>query len=348
MVRVQPTVPADVAHLLEKDAELFHFFKQNGQINKNQFLNTLFLNYHNTYFSMRKEIGQNLIEIAKKSSATIDDSLLHDLVLYIENKHMTLESDSKGKVLTIQINKANDLAYKDFIDTFSNQYASESELFKRLFVSYASLPLNQRERIIFKTATDKILEAINLHKKIKITRDNRDRIVSPYSLTTSKEELYNYLLCKDHTHEGRLMSLRLTFIEHVFILDEDIELDKTDIHYLEKTRLQCPQFVMRPNDEQVKVYLTKKGIANLKKIYTFRPPILEIDEEKQVYTFSCSQSQAERYFTKFGSEAIVIEPKALSESIKNELFKAYKDYNEYIKHGLESLKRNKKAHNQSY
>ena len=293
MVRVQPTVPADVAHLLEKDAELFHFFKQNGQINKNQFLNTLFLNYHNTYFSMRKEIGQNLIEIAKKSSATIDDSLLHDLVLYIENKHMPLESDSKGKVLTIQINKPNNLAYKDFIDTFSNQYASESELFKRLFVSYASLPLNQRERIIFKTSTDKILEAINLHKKIKITRDNRDRIVSPYSLTTSKEELYNYLLCKDHTHEGRLMSLRLTFIEHVFILDEDIELDKTDIHYLEKTRLQCPQFVMRPNDEQVKVYLTKKGIANLKKIYTFRPPILKIDEEKQVYTFSCSQSRSE-------------------------------------------------------
>ena len=60
--KIKIYISKSTADILNKDAELFEFFKQNGTVNRNAFLNTLIVNYIDRYQllrnSMTSAIGQ--------------------------------------------------------------------------------------------------------------------------------------------------------------------------------------------------------------------------------------------------------------------------------------------------
>ena len=46
--------------ILDKDAELFEFFKKSGEINRNEFLNTLIMNYSSNYEEEINKLTNNI------------------------------------------------------------------------------------------------------------------------------------------------------------------------------------------------------------------------------------------------------------------------------------------------
>ena len=83
------------------------------------------------------------------------------------------------------------------------------------------------------------------------------------------------------------------------------------------------QFLLS-EDDTISVRLTEKGVEMYHRQIHLRPSAPKI--EGDIYIFSCSLSQAEFYFFKFGAEAEMISPPELVEIFRNKYEKAYKLY----------------------
>ena len=186
-----------VYDIILKDCEAFEFYKSNGELNKNSFLSKLILNYYLSY----QEKENSLISIIEKELKE-ETRKYKDITLRLVNKLNKLStSPNKEKyssLISYKPTKETQMALS-YIENYLLNGSSLSEFFRNLFSSYASLAQDQREKIIFKSQYETILRAIKEDKKIFFTTKQgrgSNHESSPYSITTSKEELHCYLLTK--------------------------------------------------------------------------------------------------------------------------------------------------------
>lgn len=334
-------LPEDVTQIMEKDAELFQITKANGSINLNLLYNIVFSNYQNTFKEQNDFMFAQIKKITNKDSASLSVETIESITELLENAQIDNVNKSNKVTKSINYNKENIYQLSDFLDSFTRKNNSISHCLRRLYCSYTKLALNQRERIVFKENVDKILKSISENKQLKIIHKNTTRVISPYALAPSKEELYNYLLCVEHKEgdkehdKPRLLSLRLTYIEHVTPLNTERAITENEEECLQLTKSHNPEFCFQEKDSFVKVLLTEEGINMLKKIYTHRPELIDIDEKNHIYTFFCPKKQAMLYFTKFHQDALIIEPLSLCKQIKGMYYSSSRYYQSYIDGGLE-------------
>ena len=73
-----------------------------------------------------------------------------------------------------------------------------------------------------------------------------------------------------------------------------------------------------------KIKLTPNGIKKFKKMYLNRPIPLEVNDD--IYTFNCSHQNLFLYFSRFGSDATILEPL----NLRNQMIAFHrKAYNKY-------------------
>ncbi|MBQ2510254.1 MAG: WYL domain-containing protein, partial [Erysipelotrichaceae bacterium] len=185
-----------------------------------------------------------------------------------------------------------------------------SNYFRNMFASYSLLPQDKREMIIFKQNFELIKEAIEKDRKIYFTtvKSEKPHIVSPYSVANSKEELFNYLLCK---YNDLPYSFRVSRIKQIKVLNETRDLTEKIIEILDRMARFGPQFsyeIKKPYCP-IKVKLTDRGLKQYRSMYLHRPEYFK--NEGDIYYFDCSRSQAFQYFSRLGSNAIVLEPREL-------------------------------------
>ena len=58
--KIKIYISKDVHEILLKDMELFEFYKKNQTLNKNDFMNTLIMNYHETYQKRCSDLYQHI------------------------------------------------------------------------------------------------------------------------------------------------------------------------------------------------------------------------------------------------------------------------------------------------
>ncbi len=332
--KIRVNLPKRTHDLLLKDAENFEFFKKDGSLNKNAFINRLILNYHLDYAKKQKE----MLGIITSSISKLDDDpfLLEEAGYRILNRlNLNQYGTDENSEVHISFRPVRDSSNTiEFIESHELRGSSRSNYYRMLFDSYCSLPQDKRERIIFRDIVEPIEEAIAEDRQIYLLSKNNyllgrpGLILNPYSLSLTREELYNYLLA-EITDVGAVRTTRLCRIRNIRILPEKRVFTDTVKEKLEKMVFNGPQYPYRDEeDEPIRVRFTEEGLRMLKVYYLHRPVPRSI--EGNIYTFDCSHMQALTYFSRFGENALILEPNKLSMDMLNYYRSAEEKYEELI------------------
>ena len=307
--KIKIYIPESVNNILLKDMERFEFFKKDGSLNKNEFYNTLIVNYYEQYeenqSSIFAHIKQSISERSDLKEQKIND-IAADILQYVDVRTYQLDKQKYDIAIAMKPTRKS----SDEIDYIQNCLLGNSTLsnyFRNMFASYSLLPQDKRETIIFKQNFDLVNEAIEKDRKIYFTTINSDapHIVSPYAIANSKEELFNYLLCK---YKDFPYSFRMGRIRQVKILNESRNLTDPIIDIFDRMAKYGPQFsyeVKKPH-VPIKVKLSERGQKLYKSMYLHRPQYYKVEDD--IYYFDCSRQQAFQYFTRLGSNAVILEP----------------------------------------
>jgi hypothetical protein len=325
--KIKIYVTARIAQILEKDAGAFEFFKKDGRTpNKNAMLTRLVVNYFDE-FREKQNATYNYLEKTIGAKTRISDDALKILCYEISeelNKQNAAPDKEKfDKLVSLKPTKETQ-AIVDYIEEYELEGYSLSEYFRNMFASYAALPQDKREEILFKKQKETIEQAIKEGKKLFLSVDHTKKNaleVSPYALTVTKDEIHVYLLAFDGKS---CIPLRLSRITSAVLLPQAVSFEDIHVSVFEKMLRYGPQFLYRPYEEEIKVELTEKGIQRFKKFYVHRPDPTSIDGN--IYTFHCAQSQVVAYFERFGSEAYILSPYRAQKEVKNFFRRGYYSY----------------------
>lgn len=326
MEKIKIYVTERIESVLEKDAEGFEFFKSDGRtVNKNALLTKLIVNYH-TNFTEQQTVLMNFLK-NKMKSVSANEKTLNDLCFDLSEKLSGFDivrGEKFDRMVSLKPTKESESVI-EYIEEYCLMGRTLSEYFRSMFASYASLPQDKREQIIFKTQYDAIRQAIKDKKCVFVTttrNENKRYELSPYDIATSKEEMHCYVL-------GFIWScnpMRLSRIKSVTQIAKDARFSKKQIETFEKMKLFGPQFRYGLDDGEVLVELTQNGINKFGNIYVHRPIPTKVEGNR--YYFECSHMQVVQYFERFGEDAKVIYPNSVREEIIDFHKRALEAYNE--------------------
>jgi len=334
--KIKIYIPEAINNILLKDMERFEFYKNDGSFNKNEFYNTLIMNYYEQYqhqqalfFDCIKETINNNIET---NDLTVND-IASKILEFIDMKTNKLDELKSDITISMKPTKKTSDVF-NFIQNYCLRSLSLSSYFRNMIASYTLLPQDKRERIIFQNTFNLIEKAIKENRKIYFVTPNNNtpHIVSPYTIANSKEELFNYLLAENNNLP---YSFRIGKIKKITILNEPSSILPNNKEILKKMEQQGPQYSydLRKPYKQIKVYLTDTGKQMYKSYYLHRPKYSKIEDN--YYFFDCSYQQAYQYFSRFGKNAIITEPHELTTDLHKFYEMANKTYTNYIKDTIE-------------
>lgn len=309
---------------LNDDMLIFGFYKNNGTINKNKFLNILMKNYFPIYDKLATSYIDKYTKIM--NSHVIDSKLCNEIInsLIASNK---LFSYNKEEKLSSSINFKPANSNIHILNIISSKYLnfqSLSSFFRNLIERYLSLPQYKREQIIYSDTYELINEAISNKRKIIVCFNGKKKEIIPYKLVNNKEEIYNYLIgLASNDKSGAILSLHLYKIDYVYIKPEKFIIDDLDQEKLEKVIYHSPQFPFY-FEEKCSIRLTPDGIKLYNKKYLNRPTPYKI--ENDTYYFDCSFMQILIYFFSFGKDAKILEPEQLRNKFKDKYLEALTNY----------------------
>ena len=325
--KIKIYVTARIAQILEKDAGAFEFFKKDGRTpNKNAMLTRLVVNYfdeyreqqNSTYNYLRKVIGAH----ARISNSALK-ALCYEISEELNKQNAAPDKEKFDKLVSLKPTKETQ-AIVDYIEEYELEGCSLSEYFRNMFASYASLPQDKREEILFKKQKETIEQAIREGKKLFLTVEHTKKTsmeVSPYALTVTKDEIHAYLLAFDGKN---CLPLRLSRISSATLLSKSAEFDEVHVSIFERMLKYGPQFLYYPYEQEIRVELTEKGVDKFRKFYVHRPDPTAI--EGNVYIFHCSQSQVVAYFERFGNDAFILTPARAQKEARNFFRRGYYYY----------------------
>ena len=305
--KIKINVAKSVAAILAKDAEAFEFFKTDGiTFNKNTLYTRIIVNYHNAFRAKEAELSGYLrkkLSQCKLSKADLD-RLCYEVSSHLNKREAGANNEKFDCPLSLKPTKESEHII-EYIDNFLLGGGTLSEYFRNMFTSYASLPQDEREKIVFQPQYRALTEAIAQSKKVFLTlsRGGKSIEVSPYALSESKEELHVYLLS---VRNGECFPLRLSRIISVTTLPASATFSQDQKDAFCKMITYGPQFRCGKHEGETKIRLTALGVELFKKMYVHRP--MPTKTEGQDYYFQCSYAQIRQYFTRFGKEAHVLYP----------------------------------------
>lgn len=326
MEKIKINLTTKALNDLTNDMITFEYYKKDGKINKNGFMNTLLKNYFSIYDTQASiqiekytKIVKNHIFQENKANELINE-LITSSQFFSFNKQDSLESSISFKLINSNCN-----IFKIIESKYLN-YQSISSFFRNMIDSYLTLPKYKREQIIYLSTYELLLDAIHDKRKIKLfLSGGESRDVMPYSVSTSKEEIYNYLISiSEGKEKNHISSIHLSRIESIYLLKEKYTLTKEEKEKLEKVIKNGAQFpYTNPCLAQIK--LTPIGLKLYKKKYLNRPTPYKIEDD--IYYFNCSFDQLVIYFFGFGKDALILSPTYLKNTLKEKYLEAYNSYN---------------------
>lgn len=317
MEKLKIYVTERIAGILEKDAEGFEFFKKDGRtVNKNALLTSLIVNYYKNFTRQQTEL-LTFLKTKISSSVSVTEKNLNDLCFDLCEKLNERSAAPNGekfdKLVSLKPTKESEPVL-DYIERYCLMGRTLSEYFRSMFATYAALPQDKRELIVFKQQYDAVMAAIKEHKRVFITtRWGHDQKLecAPYEIVNSKEELHCYVLAATKSCNP----IRLSRIVSVTPLAAQAEFTPKQIELFGKMKTYGPQFIYGANDGEVLVELTAKGIDKFKRIYVHRPVPVKV--ENNYYYFNCSRSQIVQYFVRLGGDAKIIYPQSVRDEVYN-------------------------------
>lgn len=324
--KIKVNLSYNVYHLLQKDMDDFNFHVKDGTPNKNLFYNTIIKNMVSQYRNEMENVRDKLSLILDKhiSSRTVFNDILNEIeTLYnytIEDK----TNRSHGYYISFRPSKKQEELYEE-IEMYELKNTTISNYFRNIFNKYAKLSQDERERIVFKDELSIIESAIQSKKILKITVNKRSFELYPYVIVRTNDELYNYVIGAIKTNNNfHCVSLHLFKCVDMIKTKNKFEFNEKEIKQLNENLTFGPREIER-RTVLSKIKLTPKGIKKFKAMYLNRPIPVEIKDD--IYTFNCSHQNLFTYFSRFGVDAMILEPL----NLRNQMIAFHKKaFNKYI------------------
>ena len=301
--KIKVSIQKSVLETLKADCQNFNILKADNTPNFNAFINTLIVNYYETFTSSEENLHDEIAKIVETVPERYQEQLSSAFIKIIGKREQSMIDDS-SVTFSFKPTKQSEKAIT-FIQNVILSNESLSSFYRRMFVSYVSHPQPQRELIICKENYELLQKAIKKGVQVCITTQ-KDCIksTSVYAIASAKEELYNYVLSST---EKALITLRLAKIKSVSLLSKKSSIADEEKEIFER-QIRCgAQYPISKNENSpIKVILSPKGLYLFQKIYLYRPTPVKIEDN--VYYFDCSINQATYYFKRFGVDAIIVEP----------------------------------------
>lgn len=324
--KIKISLPSFTKDILLKDCENFNFFKDEHTINKNLFINTLIVNYFESFSNDEKSFHEDLTNVLLDNMDVYNSEVLDQIIKVLEKRNSKKKKDDTTVSLSFKPTKLSNKTI-EYINSILINNESISSYYRRLLNSYVHKPMNERELIIFKDNYETLTTSINESLRVCIFLNNGVlyKDFSVYAVAPSKDELFNYVIGVDS--HNTLFTIRLNKINNVTLTNKKREITKEDQDILKKQLKKGVQYpIPRDEIEEIVIRLTEEGKRLFKRIYLYRPTPIKI--EGDLYYFDCSYSQANQYFRRFGKHAIVESPSKLGIALKVYYKNANKAYKE--------------------
>ncbi len=325
--KIKISLSKNTLEILKKDCADFLILKENGKPNMNAFINTLIINFYESFSSSEKSLHEDL----KEAMSIIPDyykNKVFDNVIKVLTKKVDVDNKKNSTTLSFKPTKMSEKAIFH-IQQVVLQSESISSFYRRMFNAYAIKTKNEREKIIHKENYELLQESLKLGVQVlvKLTSNKVVNNLNVYAICSAKDELFNYVLGYNVPNNS---TVRLAKIKSVTLLSTPISIPEENVALLDRQIACAPQYPMFKSDKNlIKVELTDTGVKLFEKIYLYRPTPISI--VGNVYTFDCSATQALYYFERFGNNALIISPRKLGIDMRNYHYFALKKYNSFYK-----------------
>lgn len=257
------------------------------------------------------------------------DSVISTLVDAYRNELVqTATNYPKGHAFKMQLDKENYEAMSEWRDDGGYYDGIPGRFLKAVIEEYARKTQYEREGILLRELIDELQSCIDSQQLIVITLNGSNRSrheVRPYSIYCDSGNNYHYLVGMTRkagtSYPERIASYRISRINTIrrsHSRSGKITVAQTR-EIEQKLRDDGVQFLLQ-DSETIQVRLTEQG----KKMYDsqvhLRPLYTEykaLPDGFWLYTFDCTQMQAEFYFFKFGADAVIESPQELRERFEN-------------------------------
>lgn len=322
---------------LEHDMDVFEVCrKKNGEINRNDFLARLIVNYGRQYRESADRVRGDITNTLKKYWPK--GKYYYDLVtadiLSVINKKDTGAKEHTDMILAFRPQKKNEELQFELEDI--SIYLSEregisvSDYFRSMLESYCRMIQSERERIILLKTYNEIASAIRGKRVVRITgTDGESFLCTPYALVTNKAGQHNYLV---GIVDGQVVPRILSRIRYIKRTEGKYEIPAELKEVLDE-RKKNPEFALQ-EEQDIYVLFNETGLTELKVMKTGRPKrvtgtpeipaavaeaaeayMRKTGEERQLLVFRSTPIQAHFYFRRFGQNAYVIAPEELNRQL---------------------------------
>jgi len=364
--RINIYITEDVYDILLYDMDIFNVSrKKNGELNKNDFITKIIVNYsdkYRKYYDHKLEAYKNTLKEVIDNKKVDYDLLITKLlnsINSVDNKDSQIKDitiayrpQRKNIALMNELNKISDFLLK-------HNEINPSAYFRNLLQEYCSLAQCKREEIIFKDIYDQLTSAINNKKHISFKFDGyggKYKIgCCPYALVTNKEKKTNYLIAYSDgvdnsgntiPEEKRIITRKISNISNIIFDEQKYSIkneikNKLDIRKKQKDMIEELEY-------DVYVLFNHNGYNKYRNITTLRPTGVEIKDistlDKKVikeinkinktlkdydrlYYFKDNSFKIKNYFIRLGKDAIIVSP----EEIKKDITSYYQEASDIYK-----------------
>jgi len=321
-------IPEELYAFFEQDAKNFEFYdddKEKFSINK--FLSALITGYFPVY---HRKISGQYAEIKKILSDCIEDETkLNKAITCLIRSRAVNENRNlvrgKKRAITIRPNSENVDTITEINKAIRETDETQADFYRRMFDSFCSLPMYEREKLIYHKETEKIGKACKAQSEIVIQVRRNEQllhyVIVPYKLVHGLDERFNYLLAQEFSNQEN-GPLAVTFrLSRVSVSLESGPVGKIEPSVLEHLQMMesySPQYSIN-DDKEILIELTKAGLDSYRRIYHDRPHCTSMDlteNGKAICHFLCSMDQLYLYFRQFNpGEAVVLNSDDLSKAL---------------------------------
>ena len=331
--------------------DIKNFIYKVDKSNFSKFCSIIFLSYYkeaNANFEERIEKEINSInEFIKTNNIKDKDTIIKFEYEYLNSKfkdELKMKKDKKDKSKKIYLDDEVVSILNCEYEQIRKYYPSHITFFSSIIEEYARLPFFKRERIYYKNIIDTLNKCNNnyLVDLILFNKDSNNKYINnkvffkPYKIVTDKVDTFNYVVgfSKNVSSNSNLKKydircFRLSRIKEVRVSDVKFKFNKSELSLLKEELSTKDVRFLSGTEFEFKVEFTNKGITLLNQILYMKPSsFIKDSENKNIYTFFCSERQLEIYLKEFGAEAKVISPLSLKNKLKDYYLKASNLYNQ--------------------
>ena len=315
-------IPEETYKQMKDDAKLFEIFKSDRATpNMNRFITLLILGFYETYLDEYLNIQSEIKKLAagyldEENALSLADSILQKVFL----PEIRKKRGTKSAALSYKVTSETS-GICSSVSNAVNKEESVSSFFAKMFISYCSRPLSERERIIFCS------NFLNLKKycsnrtvvSFEHSLSGKTFTVIPYEMVTGKEEIFNYLLAQikdEKTGDSMAISFRLNRIKNLRRSRESGLLTDNVKSRLDRMKTHSPQYAIN-SDDIISVRLSTEGLRLYNVIYYARPQFIKSEpaDDGVILYFDCSENQLLQYFGRFETGAEILSPQSVRQKL---------------------------------